>query len=105
MRVQTQGPGPHPDFAIAGSVVTVGNLSIDCAERQGDIQTVIDLRRAGGAIREGGDGHQVASIHIPPRRYEMVETAEADDGEDGPGEARQALPLDPNEVLVTIWTE
>jgi len=108
MRVQTIGPGPHPDFSIQGSVVTVGELAIDCAQRQSDKTEIIDLRAQGGAVTEGGEGHQVASIHIPPRRYELVEVetdpAGENDEEEGTPQERVALPLDSNQVLVTIWT-
>jgi hypothetical protein len=103
MRIRTLGPGPHHDISIAAGVVTVGEVTLDVAERQADTATVIDLRCSGGQVREGGDGHQVASLHIPPRRLQEVETGETDD-EGNPEHALEPVPLDPAEVTVTLWT-
>lgn len=101
MQVRTMGQGPHPDFSIAGGVVTVAGVAIDCAARQGDSQHVIDIRRESGSAQEGGGGYQLASIRIPPRQY--VEVEEEAPGEGAPGTAREARPLDPHQVAVTVW--
>lgn len=103
MRVKTIGAGPHPDISKAGSVVSVNGVEIDCEARQGDSAQIIDLRCKDGQTTEGGDGHQVASIHIPPRQYRVVYTGEVED-EDQPVMEREAVPFDPRAVLVTIWT-
>lgn len=102
MQVRTQGQGPHPDFSIAEGIVTVAGVVIDCAERQGDSQTVIDIRQHQGIAQEGGSGYQLASIRIPPRRYVEVE-GEPQEGEEAPSATREAQPLDPRQVEVTIW--
>lgn len=102
MQVRTQGRGPHPDFSIAEGIVTVASVVIDCAERQGDSQTVIDIRQHQGIAQEGGGGYQLASIRIPPRRYQEVE-GEPLEGEEEPSTLREAQPLDPRQVEVTIW--
>lgn len=104
MRMQTRGAGPHPDVSKAGSVVTIGGVTIDCEPRQAETAVIVDLRQERpGEVVEGGSGRQVASVYIPPRRYQEVVTEEV--GDDGqPVVAREAVPLDPNEVLVTLWT-
>jgi hypothetical protein len=108
MQIRTIGQGPHPDIAIAGSTVTVAGVEIDTAERQDESQQIIDIRLDGGIVSEGGSGYQLASIVIPPRRYEEI-VSEAGEGEESPesqeeaAESRIAVPLDPRHVAVTIW--
>lgn len=104
MRMQTRGAGPHPDVSKAGGVVTIGDVTIDCETRQAETAVIVDLRQERpGQVVEGGGGRQVASVYIPPRRYQEVATEEIGD-DDQPVMAREAVPLDPNEVLVTLWT-
>lgn len=104
MRMKTVGAGPHPDVSVAGGIITLGEAIVDCAERQEDSAVVVDLRQPqNGPITEGGDGRQLASIHIPPKRYVEVDTGETDEqGE--PIIERQAEPLDADQVAVTLWT-
>jgi len=104
MRMQTRGAGPHPDVSVAGSVVTVGEVAVNCEERQDEAAVLIDLRQdRGGPVTEGGEGRQVASVYIPPRRYAEVDTGETAD-EVNPVVSREAVPLDCDQVLVTLWT-
>lgn len=104
MRITTKGPGPHPEIATNGTELSVGSLTLDAAERQGDRAQVIDIRCDGeGQLSEGGGGRNVASIHIPPMRHEEVETGET--GEDGEPEIeRRAIELNGQDVRVTLWT-
>lgn len=105
MQVITAGSGPRPDFAVSGSVVSVAGVEIDTAARQADSQRVIDVRLVGGVAQEGGDGYQLASVRIPPRRY--VETEPDTQGDPAEGEevtgSREPVALDPRHVVVTIW--
>lgn len=108
MQVIIARGGPRPDFAISAAVVTVAGVAIDCAARQGDSQQVIDIRRQEGVAQEGvaqegGSGYQLASVRIPPRHYVEVESESSRDGSDEPGTEREAQPLDPRQVEVTIW--
>lgn len=104
MRILTRGPGPHTDVAVDQALVTIGGTQYDTEARQGESEQIIDLRSDDtGAISEGGDGHQVASIRIPPYRTEEVDTGETD--EDGnPVIERQRLPINPDQVVITLWT-
>lgn len=103
MQVRTVGQGPHPDFGISGSVVTVAGVEIDAAARQTDAQQIIDIRTSGGTAQEGGSGYQLASIQIPPRRYVVTE-GDATDEDGADGSSREATPLDTQQVKVTIWS-
>lgn len=103
MQVIIAGSGPRPDFAISAAVVTVAGVAIDCAARQGDSQQVIDIRRQEGVAQEGGSGYQLASVRIPPRHYVEVESESSHSAIDEPGTEREAQPLDPRQVEVTIW--
>lgn len=104
MRMQTRGAGPHPDVSVSGSVVTVGEVTVNCEERQDESAVMIDLRQEkSGPVTESGGGRQVASVYIPPRRYQEVATGETDD-EGNEVVSREAVPLDPDQVLVTLWT-
>lgn len=105
MQVKTVGQGPHPDFSISGHLISVAGIEIDAAARQDEGQTVIDIRQSGGTVSEGGDGYQLATIVIPPRAYELIETeGTATDGEeDGGNTERRAVPLDTRRVTVTVW--
>lgn len=99
MQIKTVGQGPHPDFSIAAAIVTVAGIAIDTEARQDEGQSVIDIRQSSGTAQEGGEGYQLATIVIPPRDYELIESES--EGEEG-GE-RKALPLDTRRVTVTIW--
>lgn len=104
MQIQLMEPGqPVSDFSISGSVVTVGDVSIDCAARERDTAVMIEIRDNAGTITEGGDGAYVAQIQIPARRYEtqIVDPAPGDEG--GPSEVAEPVELDPNAVTVTLW--
>lgn len=104
MQVQTVGQGPHPDFSIAGGVVTVGGVAVDCDARQADEQTVVDISSHNGTAREGGGGYLLASIRIPPRQYAEEEApGQVDAPDDAPAMNREALPLDAGRVAVTVW--
>lgn len=104
MRMQTRGAGPHADVSVSGSEVTVGEVTVNCESRQDESAVMIDLRQdKSGPVTEGGSGRQVASVYIPPRHYHEVETGEADE-DDNPVMSREAVPLDPDQVLVTLWT-
>ncbi|ERS88849.1 hypothetical protein [Halomonas sp. PBN3] len=102
MQVRTMGQGPHPDFSIAEGIVTVCGVAIDCAEHQADSQVIVDVRQKDGIAQLGGDGYQIASVRIPPRQYQEVE-GEPMEGEEEPSTLREAQPLDPRQVEVTIW--
>lgn len=84
---------PVADFSVSGTKVSFCGLEIDCAERQSDSSTLIEIRIKNGVIEETDQGAYLAQIHIPPRKY--IETS----GDESP----EPLPLDPNSITVTLW--
>lgn len=88
------------DFSIAGAVITVSGVTIDCADRQSDTIEYIEIRSNGGTVSEGGDGAYLAQIEIPARRYETVMQP---DEENTPQPIDVPIALDPDAVVVTLW--
>jgi hypothetical protein len=105
MQIILKNPGQAiSDFSVSGSVVTVSGVETDCAARQKDTAVTIEIRKSANGAREGGKGAYLAQISIPPRQYAAQETPlPGEDGEMPVGEVREPLPLDPNEVVVTLW--
>jgi len=91
---------PVADFSINGIFVTIAGVSIDCEQRQQDIDTVIEIRENANGPSEGGNGAYLAQILIPARRY--VEDV-IDDAQDEGTTLRTPVPLDPNAVEITLW--
>ncbi|MBL8473716.1 MAG: hypothetical protein JNM98_18140 [Rhodocyclaceae bacterium] len=99
MRIDLKQPGqPVADFSVSGAVVTVAGVEIDCAARQQDVSVTVEVRNNAGIAGIGGDGAYMAQITIPARTY-----AYQPDAGDESSEAREAKPLDPNAVVVTLW--
>jgi hypothetical protein len=104
MIVREVNEGPKIDYALDGTVLTLGGgaVSIDLAARQQDTETVIDICRDDGHLVEGVGRWYVATIIIPPRRYHLVDTGQVDEN-GAPVLAREALPLDTNSVVLNLW--
>ena len=99
-QIQLMQPGmPVADFSVAGNLITIAGLAIDCAERQQDVTEIVEIRQQGTVVTEGGDGAYLAQIFIPPRQF-----AEAEEPGEGEEQADPIqLPLDPNAVLILLW--
>jgi len=104
MIVREVNEGPKIDYALNGTVLTLGGgaISIDLAERQADTETVIDICRKDGQLVEGPSRWYVATIIIPPRRYHLVDAGQVDEN-GAPVLAREALPLDIDSVVLNLW--
>ena len=83
------------DFSVAGTVITIAGIVVDCASRQNDGTVNVEIRRNANGAGEGGNGAYLAQIAIPARRYAMVEIGEK--------ERHVAIPLDPNAIEITLW--
>lgn len=96
---------PVAEFSVSGTTVTVAGVEIDCAARQADSSTLIEIRRNDGVAEEGGSGAYLAHIEIPAKTYREEEVEGGGEGEDGEehGTAKVADPLDPDAVIVTLW--
>jgi len=94
---------PVAEFSVSGPTVTVAGVAVDCAARQADASTVIEIRRNNGVAEEGGSGAYLAHIEIPAKTYHEEASEEpAMDGEE-PGTVTVADPLDPDAVVITLW--
>lgn len=94
---------PVAEFSVSGSTVVVAGVEIDCAERQGDSTTLVEVRRNNGVAQEGGSGAYLAHIEIPPKAYREEDSGETStDGEEG-GTVKVAEPLDPDSIVITLW--
>lgn len=83
------------DFSVAGAVITISGIVIDCAKRQNDGTVNIEIRRNADGATEGGNGAYLAQIAIPARRYTKVE--------DDADVQHVAVPLDPNAIEIILW--
>lgn len=99
MQIHLKQPGqPVADFSIVGAEVTVSGITINCLDRQEDSSVIIEIRKNAGGAGEGGDGAYLAQIEIPARQYIEI-----------PGDTeeeqmtREAVPLDPHAISVTLW--
>jgi len=84
-------------------MITVGDVSVDCAEWQSDHEVIVDICSdgQGGFVVGAPNGKAyVLSCIVPPRRYEMVQDGE---DENGPIMRPEAIPLDPDDIVVKAW--
>ena len=103
MRVKTIGAGPHPDILKSGLIVEVEGVNVNTAERQRDVEIIIDIRAdASGRVTEGVDGQLIAMIVIPARRWSVKPSGELDSF-GNPTVDRAPVPLDPATVSITLW--
>ncbi|MGL5450812.1 MAG: hypothetical protein ACRDBT_00075 [Aeromonas sp.] len=91
------------DFSVAGAIVTVAGIEIDCRERQRDEAVTIEIRTHKGIATEGGkSGAYLAQIHIPARAY--ITIFDPFGGMDGEGgERREPQDLDCSALAVVLW--
>ena len=96
--------GPKADYSVNGTVLTVHGVAIDLAARQQDVQTVVDISLGSDltTAAEGVGAWYVATIVIPPREYQLVDSGQKDD-QGNPIMIPQALPLDMSKVELRLW--
>jgi hypothetical protein len=101
MRLEIKGCGAYTDFAIDGLNVAVGGIDIDCGQRQTDIQVIIDIKKTGDQVAEAIGDELIASVVIPPAKYQLVETVDPDTGEIVA--EQEQLDLSPDDVILKLW--
>lgn len=101
--IQILGRGETVDFSVNGTVVSVGDVTVDASEYQADMEVCVDIcRDADGfcvGTREGAC--YVMSIVIPPSSYYEVPNGEDSDG--NPVTQLVAAPLDPACIQLNLW--
>jgi hypothetical protein len=96
--------GQKAPYSVSGTELTVGTVKIDLQQRQRSVQNVIDicLDNQLQTMREGLGAWYVATIVIPPRKWKMVSTGEADE-EGNEVMVEEELPLDMSSVQLRLW--
>lgn len=103
-RIKLMTPGASTaEFSVAGTMVTVAGVSVDCVAHQQDSVVVVEVRDNNGAAAIGGNGFYLAIIRIPARKYVDEPTGETDPVSGEAGMAATALPLEAREIEVTLW--
>lgn len=98
MIIQKVAAGETVAFSLRNGVLRFENqVEIDLASRQGDIDRTIDvcLDNSLETMREGLGAWYVATIIVPARQQEYVETDEGGEVVD--------LPLDMQKVILNLW--
>jgi len=104
MRIKTMGEGPFVDFSISDCVVEFDNgaISLDCRELQADSEIRLNVFSTPSGLALGKGDNYVASIIIPPKRYEEVKTGEKDDQGNEIVERRE-IPLSSDQITLILW--
>jgi len=103
MIIERIASGPVADHGVVGSQLTVAGFAIDLADRQSDVVTTIDLTvDQVGVVQEGLAGRYVASVMLPPRAYQIVDSSELD-SDGNPLQVRQLQPINMDTVKLVLW--
>jgi len=101
----------YSEYSLDGTLLTVGGITVDLAEEEGDQEVIISFGKCNGMVHRGIKPCcvYVAEAIIPPRKYEDID-------EDGPPEnwpedeeapathtETVPVPLDTNSVTLKIW--
>jgi hypothetical protein len=101
------------DYSLNGSILTIGGLSVDLAQEQGDQEVIITIGRCKGMVHRGLMGKSceyLADVIIPPRKYETVDVEGPGSGTVGSGDEEPVthtesvpVPLDLDSVILRLW--
>lgn len=96
--------GVKSKYRLRGTELTVGEVTIDLAERQGSVGRVVDicLDQQLKTMREGLGAWYVATIIIPAKQQELVPSGEKDE-EGYDIMVERDRPLDTNQVELRLW--
>jgi len=96
--------GPKANYVLNGTVLTVGEVSINLQDKQRTTERVIDicLDNQLETMREGLSAWYVANVIIPPKKYTLEPSGEKDEeGNDQMIEVE--LPVDLSQVELRLW--
>lgn len=102
-KIELIGDGERCDFSVADTLVSVGNLTVDCGDYQEDSAVCIDICRDGDEFVLGAQAGRsyVMSIVIPPRTYHEVQEGVDENG--NPVWRRVADEMDPAHLVLRLW--
>lgn len=95
-------PEPYVEWNLEGTKLIVGGIEIDLEQEQKDSQVIIDICMKNGELAVGLGDTYVASIIIPPAKYELIETDELDKN-GNPIYSMNKIPLDLELVELILW--
>lgn len=104
MIISHASDGPKAGYSLNGTILTVGDVSIDLQERQRTTERVIDicLDNQLKTMREGLSAWYVANIIIPPKKYTLQPTGQKDESDNDIMEEVE-LPVDTSQVELRLW--
>lgn len=104
MIISEVSQGQKATYTVVGTVLTVGNVSVDLQARQMDTQRVIDicLDNQLKTMAEGLGAWYVATIVVPPIERELYDTGTVDERGNAVM-AERILPLNMDKVELRLW--
>jgi hypothetical protein len=104
----------YSDYSLNGNMLTIGGVTVDLAEEEGNQEVVISFGKCNGIVHRGlmPCCAYVAEVVIPPRRYDSVEVngppADLFSGKEGdevPATHMETVPvsLDLDSVILKLW--
>lgn len=104
MEVQIMSAGVLPAYTINDGILSVGDLVLDLAAMQADLETVFTVYQDGERFSLDSPGNYAIQARIPARRYRLVESTSLDiDGTPTVGTTQEPLPLDIDSVQIKLW--
>ncbi len=95
-------PEPYVGWDLEGTKLIVGGIEIDLEQEQKDSQVIMDICMKNGELAVGLGDTYVASVIIPPAKYELVETDELDEN-GNPIYSMNKIPLDLESIELILW--
>lgn len=96
--------GPKATYSLSGTKLTVEGVTVDLATRQTDVQQTINISLANDltTAAEGVGSWYIATIVIPPKSYDVVDTG-TKDAQGNEIMTVEAQPLDMSKVELRLW--
>ena len=109
MKIQHVNTGEKAKYRLNGTLLNievpgVTPTTIDLQEELKDVAAVVDISLNQGftQLERGVGNWYIASIKIPAREYDLVETGEVDE-EGWPKLVEEALPVNMRDVVLCLW--
>lgn len=109
MRIQHVNTGTKAKYKVNGTLLQLAvegaePITVDLNDELRDVAAVVDISLNQGFTKlERGVGNwYVASVKIPAREYDLVDTGEVDE-EGWPVYAEEALPANMRDTVLCLW--
>ena len=109
MKIKQMNSGNYIPYTVTGTTVVIGSnpeITVDMAVKQSDSWETVDISHdAQGNLIEGVGVKYVANVQIPPKRYQLVDSTETrPDLTTYVTKKKQAIPLNPAECILRLWS-